>query len=371
MTNSAFLLFATSCLFAGVVHAQNLLVVDGQNRPGASFTDLPAAVAAANPGDVLLVRSDGGSYSSFVTGKGLTITADIGQAVLRTDITGPLVVTNLPAGQQFTLRGFLVGPRNTTGPIIQAANCSGRVLLHSLEVGLGVPSIAIQSCAGVLLQESRVLGGYPSVGAQASTVEFVSATLQGGSADARFNQASAPAAILAQCQAVLTACQASGGLGSGAMPPSPALVLSNSSVDAGAIGGLGALRAGPTGINGTGSSPAVTGQSSTMRRDPAMPVLATGPVPAIVGVSAATAQFPGLMLDTHLRSVITITARDIPNVAQVLLVGLPGGPRPIAGIAGSLWLDPASVFVAPQVPAAIAMPPLPIGTVLGAQLVVR
>jgi hypothetical protein len=316
---------------------------------------------------VLQVRSDGGNYSSFATSKGLTISADIGQAILSTTVNGPVTVSNLPAGQQFTLRGFLVGPRNLTGPIIQVSGCSGRVVLHSLEVGLSFPSVSIQSSAGVLVQESRVLGGFPSVSAQNSYLECVGSTLQGGAADDRFNQQSAPAAALRQCRAVFTACQVAGGIGRNSFGPAPALDLVNSSVDAGAVNGLGVVRAGPAGILGTGSAPAVTGQNSSLRLDQAMPLLPTGSAPPVVGVNAANALFPGLVADTRTRAA-WLSTRDLPGTAQVFVIGVPADPRPVPGIAGNLWIDQTSLFVSFPVPGGIAMPNAPYGTVFAGQV---
>ena len=46
-------------------------IVDINNGPGTNFTDLPQAIAAAAPGDMLIVR--GGNYTAFTLDKGLTI----------------------------------------------------------------------------------------------------------------------------------------------------------------------------------------------------------------------------------------------------------------------------------------------------------
>src|SRR4026207_188330 len=62
-------------------------IVDANSGPGTHFTDLPAAVAAAQSGDTILVRS--GNYTAFyVTGKALTIRG-AGQGT---------TVINLPTG---------------------------------------------------------------------------------------------------------------------------------------------------------------------------------------------------------------------------------------------------------------------------------
>jgi len=347
--------------------AQTVLVVDGQNRAGTNFIDLPAAVAAAAPGDVIQVRSDGGTYTAFATQKPLTITADIGQATLRASATNPLAISGIPAGRQFTLRGFLIAAAGANTTPVRLANCAGRVVLQACDIGLGFPSIDVQACAGVLLQEDRVLGGFPAVAANGSVLDCVQCQVQGGAADDRFNQFSAPAVILRQSRAVLTGSQLSGGIGRNAFAPAPALDLVNSNVDAGAVLGLGSLRAGPAGVGGTGTASAVIGQSSTLRLDPAMTIAATGAVPTIVGVTAVNAQFPGLLIDTASRSFAQLLLRDIP-IPQVLVLGFPGGPSAVPGIGGELWVDPSSAFVAFAVPTVVGRPNLPLGTTLAAQL---
>lgn len=354
--------------FAAVTAQTRLLVVDAMNRPGTDFTSLPAAVAAALPGDVLQVRADGGGYESFSTSLGITICATGGQGVLRTDNNGPVTVAGLPAGQQFTLRGFLVGPRNTTGPIVRVANCAGRVVLHSLEIGLGFPSVDVQASSAVLLQEGRIFGGFPSVAAQGSTLQFAGLVLQGGAGDDRFQQPSAPAVALGQSRAVFAGCGVTGGIGRGAVPPSPALELVNSAADFGATGGFGSLRAGAPGLLGAGTAPAVGGSNASLRLDPAVVVTATGAVAPIVGVTATAASFPSLRAETASRVAGSLWAADVPGAAQVLVIGLPAGPIAVPGVAGSLWLDPNAMFVVPFVPQFLFQPNVAFGRVLAGQV---
>jgi hypothetical protein len=58
--------------------AADTLIVDDDGGPGVHFTDVPAAIAAASTGDVLVVRD--GTYSSFTLHKALAIVADAGHA---------------------------------------------------------------------------------------------------------------------------------------------------------------------------------------------------------------------------------------------------------------------------------------------------
>src|SRR5687767_3764090 len=112
--------------------AQQILVVDGQNRPGAHYTDLPAAEAAAANGDVIQLRSDGGIYSAIQTSKALTITGNIGQATIRVVGGQPFQVTGIPANRSFALKSCVLVQVSGTGPLLKIANCSGNVHLDQL-----------------------------------------------------------------------------------------------------------------------------------------------------------------------------------------------------------------------------------------------
>jgi hypothetical protein len=68
-------------------------VVDDGGGPGVSFTDIPPAVAAAVPGDTLIVRA--GSYSAFGLDEGLTIVGETGVFVA----TG-VAIHDVPAGER-------------------------------------------------------------------------------------------------------------------------------------------------------------------------------------------------------------------------------------------------------------------------------
>lgn len=79
--------------------AQEVWIVDASGA--GDFLDTPAAVAAAAPGDVLVVRS--GTYSGIdAVGKGLAV---VGQGSPR---LGPVWIEALPAAEDFVLSGFTV-----------------------------------------------------------------------------------------------------------------------------------------------------------------------------------------------------------------------------------------------------------------------
>lgn len=87
-------------LLLGTTVRADVIVVDAAGGPGSDFTDLPAAVAAAVAGDILLVSV--GTYSGFTLDKGLTITPEDGKHLA---LTGSIVVENLPSGSTATIVG--------------------------------------------------------------------------------------------------------------------------------------------------------------------------------------------------------------------------------------------------------------------------
>src|SRR5688572_18660193 len=79
--------------------AAGVLVVDASG--GGAFTDLPAAVAAAADGDILLLKS--GAYTApTIANKALDVVADTGASVV---VQGPFAVTDLTATRAVTITG--------------------------------------------------------------------------------------------------------------------------------------------------------------------------------------------------------------------------------------------------------------------------
>jgi hypothetical protein len=88
-------------------------IVDANNGPGTNFLDLPAAVAAAQSGDTILVRA--GTYTRFaVSGKALTIRgAGASSTIVALAPVGALagasvVISATPPGETFYLGGLTV-----------------------------------------------------------------------------------------------------------------------------------------------------------------------------------------------------------------------------------------------------------------------
>jgi len=124
--------------------------VDDSGGPGVDFTDLPPAIAAASPGDVLLVRA--GSYSKPIVNKGLSIHADQGAVVT---VAG-LRVESIPAGERVTLSG-LTSPAN--GLI---SSCAGMVWIQGCRFqppAAGGYALQVLDCVDVVLVDVVGIGG--------------------------------------------------------------------------------------------------------------------------------------------------------------------------------------------------------------------
>lgn len=144
--------------------AQRTWIVDAQNGAGTDFPDMPAAIAAAAPGDLVLARP--GTYSGFTTNKGLRVVAPARATLLQTVVGNCLVVSGLPAGQTFSIAGF-DAPRRTYFSA-DFSNNQGRVAitdLRSLETcGCGPlhqnpAAIKLTDCAAVSLDGVVNYGG--------------------------------------------------------------------------------------------------------------------------------------------------------------------------------------------------------------------
>lgn len=113
-------LLAAAVLFAPGARAQATWIVDQLNRPGTHFLDLPAAVAASTPGDVVMVRYVSplqGAYTAPTISRALTVIGTGGQPGL----VGNLIVQNLPAGETVVLRDLQLAPFVGTSSV---GNCS-------------------------------------------------------------------------------------------------------------------------------------------------------------------------------------------------------------------------------------------------------
>ncbi|MBZ0152158.1 MAG: hypothetical protein K8J09_11565 [Planctomycetes bacterium] len=158
--------------------AQNLWIVNAAGGPGAHFTSLPPAVAAAADGDTIYVMTGpfGEGATPFTTNKGLTILGFGGAVPITTTQATPIIVTGLPAGSTFRMVGFT---RVTDGAIdLRCTNCLGEVHLenlHAREPDWFAPqtvAIAIAGCSSVTMRDVENFGA-PAVSIWQSTAALV------------------------------------------------------------------------------------------------------------------------------------------------------------------------------------------------------
>ena len=135
-------------------------IVDANSGPGTHFTDLPAAVAAAQSGDTILVRP--GTYTAFaVTGKALTIRG-VGVATTTVALQSPVLgqspsitILNTPPGETFYLSFLTVRSSFNGGPILPTVSVdNAKVVL----VGCAVSGDngTINRCPGMVAANAEV-----------------------------------------------------------------------------------------------------------------------------------------------------------------------------------------------------------------------
>ena len=158
-------LVLAACPLAG----QQIWRVNNQGSPGAHFADIPAAVAAASPGDEIRVFTDSGlpisglRYHAVVVNKPLRIMGVLvgpgGPGVIPIAVYGTWVISGIQQGQSVELHGLSNGHDNypqtgIPGGVI-ITDCQGSVLLDSVDLagGGGPDTIGrIERCANVVLR---------------------------------------------------------------------------------------------------------------------------------------------------------------------------------------------------------------------------
>ncbi len=357
-------------LLAAAAPAQRVFIIDAQNRPGTHFTDLPPAEVAAQDGDILDVRADGGSvYTAITTSKALTILGNM--AVIRVTAAQPFRVVGLAAGRAFVLqRCTMFHNQLPATPLVELVNCAGRVHLEQVDLSnySGQAGVDAVACAAVTVRESRLLAGTPALRARNSTLVVSSGQMVGSGASALLALPASPAISLQDSSLFLAGTRVTGGLGGGpTLPPAPAMILAGSTVTVGG-GAMGArLTAGSYGTaGGTASVAAVSGQTSLVRIDASVPVQPTGTGQPFQGVTAVTSIVPAFALTGQLN--VALAFQGNAAAANATLWGAPANPVYSPSFAGSLWLAPATIVAWPGVLRGFGTWALPKGTTLAIQI---
>ena len=337
---------AAALALAGTCCAQNVYIVDRLGRPGAHFTDLPAAEAAAQHGDTLMLRSDASPYTTVATSKALTIVGDPSGIAGFSGSPAGFRVTGIPAGKDFVMRNceiFNVSP--FTGPLIRVQACLGRVHLQQVRAYLytGSPAVEVIACTAVTLREFDVLGA-PALFARNSTLALADSRFIGSTASALSAVPAGSGLGLVDSTAFLSNVQAQGGLADRTLPPAPSMTLVGASVSVTGIALTARLSAGFYGSSGlTTAVPAVVATSAFVRLDPAVIVEPRGGAPGFLGVIPVMTPLATLSCTGRTNFFVAVTGTS--GSVQALLLGKPGDPIAIGGIEGRLWLD-ANLLVA-------------------------
>ena len=184
----------TGSLLAGLalsapLCASQVIVVDEIGGPGVDFTQIFDAVAAASPGDTILVHEGYGYIGFTVDGMGLNLVAERGVQVV---VNGTIEVRNLPADQSFLVHG--IEARNqTNGAGLELVSCQGPVWVEDGVFSgpelpqFSYPGILIEDCQDVSINRTQVTGsralnevGGAGLEAIDSNVYLYDVALQGG-----------------------------------------------------------------------------------------------------------------------------------------------------------------------------------------------
>lgn len=127
----------------GLALAQTTWIVDSLQRPGFQFTDLPAAVAAAAPGDRIFLRYASadpllGYTAATIQGKGVIIQGEVGAGLPAVYVVGGWNLSGVPAGQSIVMRDLsLRGVSSGTprGFRWSATACAGSLVFERVRFG--------------------------------------------------------------------------------------------------------------------------------------------------------------------------------------------------------------------------------------------
>ncbi len=215
------LLFAT---LTSAVVAQRTWTVDRWNRPGADFTDLPAAVTAAADGDLILLRATSGQaiasdyYAApTVQGKGLTIYGESGAGIPPVQITGWGGVSGVPTTSAMIVSNVTFGYAPFIGMSFQLSNNGGAVVFRGVTfTGYNIFFETIWSnCSLIVLEGCSLLLGEGRFTFRQSKVMMSDTLLTKAGSQYSNGQ---PGAWVDNCEVHMNACTAIGGSASASNP---------------------------------------------------------------------------------------------------------------------------------------------------------
>jgi hypothetical protein len=152
---------ALAACLATAAHATTW-IVDAANGPGTNFTTISAAIAAAQPGDKILVRQ--ATYGeNVVVNKAVTIVGwnattypmTVPAAPFQFAVWGTFGITNIPFGQTCVISGLILArPSPNGGTTVGVLNCAGTVVLDRLIIPNG--GLFVGNSTDVFLEQVQV-----------------------------------------------------------------------------------------------------------------------------------------------------------------------------------------------------------------------
>lgn len=326
-------------LCAALAPTQSVLTVDATGGSGA-FQDIQSAVDAAQPGDHIMVLP--GVYPTFSVSKPVSIVAKDG-AGAQISFGQMVFVSNIPAGTDLVIRGlsclFLSH--------YDVRDCQGRVLLDQISGALLPPSLEIENCAQVVLNDCEFVGS-DSIAITNSIV-----TITGGEYQGRSNWVeSSPALTIQDSVVSISRANISGGGNFLVAIAAPAIEMNRSHVtvtDDGShsvVAGLVSLSPGQI-----SPYPAIAG-SGTLVLDPDVVLETTlfwpptsPPVPLVsVSGSVIDQEVPSLVARAGaIGEQFSVALHSRAGESYWLIMGAPANA--VALSAGSSWIDPLQAAI--------------------------
>lgn len=370
---------AVCASIASLPLAQQLITVGPAAGPGVDFTNLQAAVLAADPDATILVRA--GDYDGFLaSNRSLHIVAEV-DAVVR--IVSGVTIFGLDAQQSITLRGIEFGADADTA--ITIGSGAGSVWIEDSTIDVGARSLlgalVVHGCASVVLKNTQVVGPYhrPALrifsNAGPTAVHAFDSTLVGGQGDPALIGAQDGAAAVEVNGAAFFAggCTLTGGAGSHFIDPwfgceqgagGAGLALAAGPGPA-QIGLLDTLVQGGSGADGCGSlplhGPDMTGSGDVLPLPGAQRTLtANSPVregqTLALSLAAPQGEFALLLLGAPAATATGILAWNTWNAPLLLSASASlfslgfvpaSGPLDLGITVGELGVEAVSVFAQP------------------------
>jgi hypothetical protein len=322
----------------GSAAAQSTWIVDAANGPGAHFTTLAPAIAAAQEGDLVLVRA--GTYRPVTVSKGLRLVGEPGAEIRSQANTEVMRFENLAAGRVLHVSGF----RFTDGSVwnlpvsaVVVSRCAGRVHLEGLQLLYGWQHFAlvIEHCASVTVNQCSA---EPGVSISTSYATFTECVLHGRST----NAGAIAQGVSAYASTVeLVQCDVKGSNGSGHAPAYQgvradyATIVVRGDAQSRIAGGL---------FGGTVPAPAIADpywHQSHLVLDPTVTL-----VGGVDGFASQTLRrLPALRASGGaLGGTLTLALGSPAGEPFLVLGSLPALPTPLPPL-GDLLIDPALFFV--------------------------